>query len=113
MALSVHVERIGDQFTITTVIPPRRGGIGPNLGAMQRALSLLTALNPDAFDPPPVKAEEIAHADGITANGAGLVPEGVAAALLRDSEQEDDTGEAYPDPRYAGAACNIGGRCDE
>lgn len=113
MTLSVHVERVGDQFTITTIIPPRRAGVGPNLGAMQKALNLLTALNPDAFDPAPVKAEEVAHADGITASGAGLVPEGVAVALLRDTEQEDDTGEPYPDPRYAGVSCNIGGRCDD
>lgn len=62
-------------------------------------------------------AAAIASRDGHTADGGGVIPEAVAKAMLRDQiadpEREDDTGDIYPDPRYGGAACNIGGRCDD
>lgn len=88
MALTVHVERVGDQFTITTIIPPRRFGVGPNLGAMQKALNLLTALNPDAFDPEPVAdpATPVAH----HATDAPMPPH-VAEIIAR--HDADDTPE--------------------
>ena len=65
------------------------------------------------IDPPETPAAILASRDGHTADGGGVIPESVAKAMMRDLEREDDTGEAYPDPRYAGAACNIGGRCDD
>lgn len=48
----------------------------------------------------------------------GVIPHGIAQAVIAsaraaDPEREDDTGEPYPDPRYSGATCNIGGRCDD
>lgn len=100
-------EREGESLRVFAVIPPRRNG-GVNEGALSAALLALTQINPDAFDPdPPPKPE-----------AAGIIPHGVAQAAMRDSvvtdpEREDDTGEPYPDPRYAGASCNIGGRCDD
>ena len=97
MNLPVHVERVGDEFTITTTIPPRRFGFGPNLGAMQRALNLLTALNPDAFDPVPVRAEEDEH----HAIDAPMPP--TLSELLSRAEDDDGpdglkAGEAYRTP---------------
>ena len=105
-------EREGGNIRVFAVIPPRRNG-EPNAGALSAALLALTRVNPDAFDPPEMASAIIAATDGHTAGGGGIVPESVAKAMMRDLEREDDTGEAYPDPRYAGAACNIGGRCDD
>src|SRR5690606_38500838 len=102
----------GKSVRVFAVIPPRRNG-EVNAGALSAALLALTRINPDAFDPEDVPAPVQAHRDGHAADGGGIVPESVAKAMMRDLEREDDTGEAYPDPRYAGAACNIGGRCDD
>ena len=109
-------EQDNGSLRVFAVIPPRRNG-EVNAGALSAALVALAAINPDAYDPEEVPAATQAHRDGHTADGGGIVPESVAAAMIRDRvldpEREDDTGDIYPDPRYAGVSCNIGGRCDE
>lgn len=106
----------GESVRVFAVIPPRRNG-EVNAGALSAALLALTRVNPDAFDPQDVPAQVQASRDGHTADGGGVIPEGVAKAMLRDQiadpEREDDTGDIYPDPRYGGVSCNIGGRCDD
>lgn len=79
--LVVTSQHQGDAFTITTFIRPRRDG-GPNVGCYSAVMSLLATVVPDAYDPQPQVAEQIALADGVTATGAGLLPEAHSRELL-------------------------------
>ena len=87
-------------------IPPRRNG-EPNAVAAMQALRVASRINPDAYDPQEVPAEQIALADGVTATGAGLLPHNIAFAAIRDGAvpPEDDEGEPYPIPGCASGAC--------
>lgn len=110
-------ERDGESVRVFAVIPPLRNG-EVNAGALSAALLALTRVNPDAFDPQDVPAQVQASRDGHTADGGGIIPHAVAEAAMRaglniDPEREDDTGDIYPDPRYGGVSCNVGGRCDD
>ena len=105
--LVVTSQHQGDSFTITTFIPPRRNG-GPNVGAYGAVMSLLATVIPDAYDPEPapLAAEQIALADGVTANGAGLMPHDVAAAVMRDLMlRDDDLGAPGEPPRCSTGGC--------
>ena len=73
---------------------------------MQRIMDHALSLNLEAFDPVPAPAAQIAHADGHTSDGGGIVPHSVAEAMLRDKTRDDDEGE--PIPGYP-PACKTGG----
>lgn len=108
-------EQDSGSIRVFAVIPPRRNG-EVNAGALAAALVALSRINPEAFDPVEIAAPTQALRDGHTADGGGIIPHGVAEAAMRaglhiDPERDDDEG-APVDP-YAGAGCNIGGRCDE
>lgn len=103
-------EQDSGSIRVFAVIPPRRNGEA-NAGALAAALVALSKINPEAFDPVEIAAPTQAHNDGHTADGGGIIPESVAKVMIRDLERDDDEG-APVDP-YAGAACNIGGRCDD
>ena len=47
-------------------------------------------VNPEAFKPVPISAPEIAHTDGHTADGGGIVPHTIAAERMRDLPADDD-----------------------
>jgi hypothetical protein len=53
---------------------------------------------PEADNEPPMIGEAIALADGVTANGAGLVPAHIAEMMVRDGviPRDDDEGEMIP-----------------
>src|SRR5690606_13131824 len=106
-------EQEGESLRVFAVIPPRRNG-EVNAGALAAALVALSKINPDAFDPVEISAPAQADNDDHAADGGGIIPHGVAEAAMRaglnaaraiDHEREDDTGDIYPDPRYAGASC--------
>ena len=81
--------------------------ICPNAYSHQRLMSALNDIVPEAGRPVPID-----DGDGNTA-APPHADYGNPRAPLPDPEREDDTGDEYPDPRYAGASCNIGGRCDD
>ncbi len=83
-SLKVVSDRLDDNsLKLAVVIPVRRNG-EPNFACLERLIHDIHVVNPDAFDP--VSAPEIARADGITADGAGIIldelmtPEKAAAA---------------------------------
>ncbi len=83
-SLKVVSDRCDDNsHKIAVVIPPRRNG-GPNLAALDRVMHALYEIRPDAFDADEPAAAVIAHADGHTADGAGIIPPDLAHAMLRD-----------------------------
>jgi hypothetical protein len=61
-------------------------------------------VNPEAFKPLPVTAPEIAHSEGHTADGAGVIPHAIAEAMLRDL-QDDDEGAPGEPPRCKTGGC--------
>lgn len=110
-------EPFGDTWKVYAIIP-----LGPNGtvndGIFKAALKALTDINPDAFDAfDPYDAlekfliaEKLAQKDGHTADGGGVIPHGVAEAMMRDGvPPDDDEGDIVPDPR----ACPAGGGCDD
>lgn len=78
----------------------------PNAYSHQRLMAALNEIVPEAGRPVP-----IAPPDDVIPHG--VAQDATRAVMHIDPEREDDTGEPYPDPRYAGATCNIGGRCDD
>lgn len=102
-------EPFGDTWKVFAIIPLKANG-DVNTGAMEAALEALTRINPNSYDPTPVPAAEIAHRDNHTADGGGVIPHGVAEAMMRDGvPPDDDEGDIVPDPR----ACPAGGGCDD
>lgn len=115
MGIQVNAERTGDVLTLTVVIPPRRDSRGAHTSVMQRVIDCALAINLDAYDPEPVNpqvesgevnsAVEIAHRDGHTADGGGVIPESLAIQRMRDEIPPDDDEVVFP------RACATGG-CD-
>ena len=104
-SLKVISDRCTDNaLTVTVRIPPRRNG-EPNIACLARVVSDLHPINPDAYDPAEPPAAVIAHQDGHTADGGGVIAHDIAAARLRDLPPDEDEVEF---PR----ACPAGG-CGE
>ena len=104
-SLKIVSDRADDNsITIRAVLPPRRNG-EVNFAALEAINRALYPINPDAFDPSEPPAAVLAHNDGHTADGAGVIAHDIAAARLRDLPPDEDEVEF---PR----ACPAGG-CGE
>lgn len=110
-SLKIVSDRTDDNaLKFAVVLPPRRNG-EVNFGAAEAINRALLTINPDAYDPPEVAAEVIALADGVTANGSGLIDEATAKALIRDGViRLDDDYSATP---AAPPRCSTGGCGDD
>lgn len=53
-------------------------------------------VEPEAFKP---SAPQIAHTDGHSTDGAGIIPHNIAEAMLRDKSEQDDEGDPAEPPR--------------
>ena len=108
-SLKIVSDRLDDNSVkFAVVVPPRRNG-GVNFGAVEAINRALLTINPEAFDPQEVPAEQIALADGVVANGSGLIDEATAKALIRDGViRLDDDYSATPaePPRCATGGCD-------
>ena len=108
-SLKIVSDRLPDNsIAVRVVMNPRRNG-EVNFGALEAINRALLTINPDAFDPQEVTAPEIAHNDGHTADGGGIVAHDIAAARLRDLPDvpaDDDEGEPIPGYRCANNACS-------
>jgi hypothetical protein len=105
----VPVESLGrevmyddNSHKLAIVLPPRRNG-EPNLGALTYIMDALHRCRPDAYDPEDVPAPVIAHADGHTSDGGGIVPHEIALARMRDLD--DDMGAPGEPPRCKTGGC--------
>lgn len=108
-SLKVISDRCTDNaLTVTIRIPPRRNG-EPNLACLARVLADAHTVKPDAYDADETPAAVIAHSEGHTADGGGLIAPDIAAAMIRDRvlETDDDVGAPGEPPR-----CKTGG-CDD
>lgn len=106
-SLKIVSDRCDDNAVkFAVVLPPRRNG-EVNFGAAEAINRALLTINPDAFDPPEVPAEQIALGDGHTADGGGVIPHSLAMEALRDGAipPDDDEGEPIPGFRCANGAC--------
>jgi hypothetical protein len=106
-SLKIVSDRTDDNaLKFAVVLPPRRNG-EVNFGAAEAINRALLTINPDAYDPQEVPAEQIALADGHTADGGGVIPHSLAMEALRDGAipPDDDEGEPIPGFRCANGAC--------
>jgi hypothetical protein len=102
-SLKVVSDRCDDNsLKVAIVIPPRRNG-EPNLAALTKLLADAHSLKPEAFDAVEKPAAEIAHADGHTSDGGGIVPHEIALARMRDLD--DDMGAPGEPPRCSTGGC--------
>ena len=107
--LKVVSDRADDNsITFRIVLPPRRNG-EVNFAALEAINRALYPINPDAYDPQETPAAVIAHSEGHTADGGGLIASDIAAAMIRDRviATDEDMGAPGEPPR-----CRTGG-CDD
>jgi hypothetical protein len=103
-SLKIVSDRLDDNsIALRVVLEPRRNG-EVNFAALEAINRALYVINPGAYDAGEPPAPVIAHTDGHTADGGGIVAHDIAAARLRDLRDDDEGAPGEP-PRCKTGGC--------